>query len=232
MAQSDDARTQVSPALLPPRSVRCTRCVHSDGERPQPRSQEPLVAMTRLDGTGVCLRLAGEQEAAYTTLPRPLTEVDAGTCHGSLRPFLAHETETLVWRAQPLCLCGCTTLPNDHAYVISMQPGRAWTHSWAPTAPAPHEVGFRVGVFVQRHVSSSPHTCRAPWSALASCGCTCTPADRLGGVGASTSATPMGPVWVHARYSWSMYIPSVDAACVHSDGERPHSRSQGPLVAI
>ena len=35
-------------------------------------------------------------------------EVDAGTCHGSLRPFLAHETETLVWRAQPLCLCGCT----------------------------------------------------------------------------------------------------------------------------
>jgi hypothetical protein len=126
-------------------------------------------------------------------------EVDAGTCHGSLRPFLAHETETLVWRAQPLCLCGCTTLPNDHAYVISMQPGRAWTHSWAPTAPAPHKVGFRVGVFVQRHVSFSPHTCRAPWSALASCGCTCTPADRLGGVGASTSATPMGPVWVHAR---------------------------------
>ena len=63
-------RTQVSPALLPPRSVRCTRCVHSDGERPQPRSQEPLVALTG----GVCLRLAGEQEAAYTTLPRPLTK--------------------------------------------------------------------------------------------------------------------------------------------------------------
>ena len=84
--------------------------------------------MTRLDGTGVCLRLAGEQEAAYTTLPRPLTEVDAGTCHGSLRPFLAHETETLVWRARPLSCVGVRTLPNDHAYVISMQPGRAWTH--------------------------------------------------------------------------------------------------------
>jgi hypothetical protein len=130
----------------------------------------------------------------HTRPSQPKDEVDAGTCHGSLRPFLAHETETLVWRARPLC-----TLPNDHAYVISMQPGRAWTHSWAPTAPAPHKVGFRVGVFVQRHVSFSPHTCRAPWSALASCGCTCTPADRLGGVGASTSATPMGPVWVHAR---------------------------------
>jgi hypothetical protein len=94
--------------------------------------------------------------------------------------------------------------------------------SWTTTAPAPHEVGFRVGVFVQRHVSSSPHTCRAPWSALASCGCTCTPADRLGGVGASTSATPMGPVWVHARYSWSMYIPSVDAACVCECGGPTH----------
>jgi hypothetical protein len=28
-------------------------------------------------------------------------------------------------------------------------------------------------------------------------------------------STPLGPVWVHARYRRSMYIPSGDAACVH-----------------
>ena len=30
------------------------------------------------------------------------------------------------------------------------------------------------------------------------------------------TATPLGPVWVHARYPLSLYIPSVDAACVYS----------------
>jgi hypothetical protein len=83
-------------------------------------------------------------------------KVDAGTCHGSLRPFLAHETETLVWRARPLSCVGVRTLPNDHAYVISMQPGRAWTHSWAPTAPAPHEVGFRQ--LMHGHVRRTAHS--------------------------------------------------------------------------
>ena len=83
-------------------------------------------------------------------------KVDAGTCHGSLRPFLAHATETLVWRARPLSCVGVRTLPNDHAYVISMQPGRAWTHSWAPTAPAPHEVGFRQ--LMHGHVRRTAHS--------------------------------------------------------------------------
>jgi hypothetical protein len=34
------------------------------------------------------------------------------------------------------------------------------------------------------------------------------------------SATPLGPVWVYARYPRSMYIPSVDAPGLESTGER------------
>jgi hypothetical protein len=32
------------------------------------------------------------------------------------------------------------------------------------------------------------------------------------------TATPLGPVWVHARDPLSLYIPSVDAACVYECG--------------
>ena len=36
------------------------------------------------------------------------------------------------------------------------------------------------------------------------------------------TATPLGPVWVHARYPLSLYIPSVDAACVYECGGPTH----------
>jgi hypothetical protein len=46
----------------------------------------------------------------------------------------------------------------------------------------------------------------------------------------STSATPMGPVWVHARYSWSTYKPSVDATCVYECGGPTHTRLAAPCL--
>ena len=36
------------------------------------------------------------------------------------------------------------------------------------------------------------------------------------------TATLLGPVWVHARYPLSLYIPSVDAACVYECGGPTH----------
>jgi hypothetical protein len=42
------------------------------------------------------------------------------------------------------------------------------------------------------------------------------------------SATPLGPVWVCARYPLSLYIPSVDAPCVYECAEGPRTTS-GPV---
>jgi hypothetical protein len=36
------------------------------------------------------------------------------------------------------------------------------------------------------------------------------------------TATPLGPMWVHARYPLSLYIPSVDEACVYECGGPTH----------
>jgi hypothetical protein len=36
------------------------------------------------------------------------------------------------------------------------------------------------------------------------------------------SATPLGPVWVYARYPTTMHMPSVDAACVYECGGPTH----------
>jgi hypothetical protein len=38
-----------------------------------------------------------------------------------------------------------------------------------------------------------------------------------------TSATPLGPVWVYARYPTTKYMSSVDAACVHDCGGPTHN---------
>jgi hypothetical protein len=39
-------------------------------------------------------------------------------------------------------------------------------------------------------------------------------------------ATPLGPVWVYARYPLSLYIPSVDAACVYECGGTSHDEQR------
>jgi hypothetical protein len=79
--------------------------------------------------------------------------------------------------------------------------------------------GFRLTA----RVTLSTH-CRAPWSALASCGCTRTPADRLGGVGVKA---PQRHRWgpcgcTHGTHGARINHLSMQHACTSAEGPRTH----------
>jgi hypothetical protein len=150
--------------------------VHSDGERAQSRSQRNARGF---DGTGVCLRLAGEQEAAYTTLllARWRTEAAEARVDAQLGNNRACTSRGRV----------CSTAHVHPLHTHAVRREVLWHHACA-SAEGP------------RTTSGAVH------------------ANRTNGA----SATPLGPVWVYARYPTTMHMSSVDAACVCKCGGPTH----------
>jgi hypothetical protein len=210
---------------------------HACTSAERPRTTSGAVQANRIKSDGASSTPLGPvwDYARYPLSPH-IPPVDAACVFECGAP--THDERRRASKSHEWCLgdatrarVGVRTLPTEPVYTTCRSSMRARVRSAHARRTAPSKQIARM-VPQRRHLSlcGSTHATEGPSTCRLSMQHACTSAERPrttdGAVQANrtneASATPLGPVWVYARYPLSPYIPPVDAACVHECGAPTH----------